>query len=96
MVIRLYPDLNRLEISKLGCRTYCKEYQESRLNNKPSFISDYYIEYKVNSKWHRIDGPARIWLNSDGFNEQWWINNKQIHCSSQEEFERLIKLKILW
>jgi hypothetical protein len=42
---------------------------------------------------HRLDGPA-IEL-SDGYKE-WWIEGKPIKCSSQEEFERYIKLKLFW
>ena len=42
---------------------------------------------------HREDGPARIL--KDGTPE-WWYHDTQIHCSSQEEFERFLKLKIYW
>jgi len=42
---------------------------------------------------HRLDGPAYEGINGD---KCWWYHGKQINCSSQEEFERLIKLKALW
>ena len=58
------------------------------------------IEYVDGSKkWllhgqrHRIDGPAVEWFNGD---KRWYYYGKIIDCSSQEEFERLIKLKALW
>jgi len=44
-------------------------------------------------KYHRLDGPAIENTNGDKF---WFFHEKLINCSSQEEFERLIKLKILW
>ena len=49
--------------------------------------------YYLNDKLHRIDGPAREWANGA---KEWWIEGKQIKCNSQEEFERLIKLKLFW
>jgi|SRR5579859_2584443 len=44
-------------------------------------------------QYHRLDGPAMEW--SDG-RKSWWYQGKRISCSSQEEFEKLIKLKWLW
>ena len=58
------------------------------------------IEYKDGTKFwyfhaklHRLDGPA--YESPSGYKE-WWYYNKYIECSSQEEFERLVKLKSLW
>jgi len=42
---------------------------------------------------HRIDGPAVEWDSGYKF---WYYHGKQINCSSQKEFERLIKLRALW
>jgi len=42
---------------------------------------------------HREDGPAIILHN--GFQE-WFLNGKIINVSSQEEFERYMKLKAFW
>lgn len=42
---------------------------------------------------HRLDGPAIEF--SDG-KKIWAINGKRLECSSQEEFERIIGLKIFW
>jgi len=44
-------------------------------------------------KLHRLDGPATEY--ADG-RKEWWFYGKYINCSSQEEFERLIKLRALW
>jgi len=62
--------------------------------NGPAFIS-----YTGNKHWythgnkHREDGPAVEW--SDG-TKQWWLHGKWINVSSQEEFERFMKLELFW
>jgi hypothetical protein len=43
--------------------------------------------------YHREDGPAVT--NTYG-SQYWFYEGKQIQCSSQEEFERLLKLKAFW
>ena len=50
----------------------------------------YHIPYRVR---HREDGPAVIY--SDG-RKMWILHEKILDCSSQEEFERLMKLKAFW
>jgi|SRR5579859_2303390 len=42
---------------------------------------------------HRLDGPAVEYANDSKY---WYYHGEWINCSSQEEFERLIKLKVLW
>lgn len=44
-------------------------------------------------KIHRLDGPARI---IDGGGQHWYVEGERVSCKSQEEFERLLKLKALW
>lgn len=58
------------------------------------------VEYKNGSKvWyqnnqlHRVDGPAIEYI--DGF-KRWFINGIQLDCSTQEQFEKLMKLKAFW
>lgn len=46
-----------------------------------------------NGNLHREDGPAAEW--KDGHKE-WWYNDNRIDCTTQEEFERLIKLELFW
>ena len=55
--------------------------------------SDGNKEWWVNGVLHRIDGPAIIY--SEGYKE-WHFRGLKIDCSTQEEFERLIKLKAFW
>jgi len=46
-----------------------------------------------NDQLHREDGPAVKY--SDG-SKYWYYEGKRINCNSQEEFEKIIKLKIFW
>jgi hypothetical protein len=43
-------------------------------------------------KLHREDGPAI----EDGKYKSWYLNGKRIDCTTQEEFERLMRLKAFW
>ncbi len=43
-------------------------------------------------KIHRLDGPAIDYQNE----KSWYYQGKKIPCSSQEEFERLLRLKVFW
>lgn len=47
----------------------------------------------INGLCHRIDGPA---VEYNGGNYSWYYYGKYIECSSQEQFERLIRLRLLW
>lgn len=46
-----------------------------------------------NGQHHREDGPAIEYY--DG-HKDWYYKDKFIDCSSQEEFEKLLKLKAFW
>jgi hypothetical protein len=46
-----------------------------------------------NGKRHRIDGPAAEWASQES---EWYFEDQLIDCTSQEEFERLIKMKVFW
>ena len=47
----------------------------------------------INGKCHRVNGPALEY--ADG-KKVWYINGTRLDCSSQEEFERLMKLGSFW
>ena len=44
-------------------------------------------------KLHRVDGPACEWANGGKY---WYYHGTKLDCSSQEEFEKLLKLKAFW
>ena len=45
---------------------------------------------------HREDGPAIERLRHHLDKQLWYYHGEKINCSSQKEFERLIKLKAFW
>lgn len=47
----------------------------------------------IHGNKHREDGPAIEWEDGDKW---WYLNDKRIKCSSQEEFELLLKLELFW
>jgi hypothetical protein len=49
--------------------------------------------WRLNGKLHRVNGPACDYNNGD---KSWYFNDEQISCSSQEEFEKLLRLKAFW
>lgn len=55
-----------------------------------------YKAWYVNGQLHREDGPAQIYNDANGEKCWWWLNHKIIDCSTQEEFEQLIKLRLFW
>jgi len=46
-----------------------------------------------NDELHREDGPAIE--EADG-TKHWYYHGKRLDCSSQMEFERIIKLRAFW
>jgi hypothetical protein len=47
----------------------------------------------INGHLHRTDGPAIDCLNG---NKYWYVDGVQLYCKNQEQFERLMKLKVFW
>ena len=49
--------------------------------------------YIKNNKFHRIDGPA---IHHNDIEKYWYYEGKYVNCKTQEEFERILKLKLFW
>ena len=82
-----------LHINYNGDKTYYQN-NESHRSNKPAIILiNGTKSWRQHNLCHRLDGPAVEWWDGDNF---WWYKNQQINCNSQEEFDRLIKLRLLW
>jgi len=72
-----------------------KQYQKDYGNysrNGDYKLDDGSLRSFKNDIMHKIDGPAYV----DRDNKHWYYEGKLISCSSQEEFERLLKLKAFW
>jgi hypothetical protein len=65
---------------------------EYHRENGPAVNYKSISEWYLNGELHRLDGPAII----DDVEKRWYYNGDFIECNSQEEFERLIRLKVLW
>lgn len=50
-------------------------------------------DWMQNGKRHRLDGPAVEYAEGG---KEWWVEDELINCDSQEEFERLIRLRAFW
>lgn len=82
-----------LEIDKYGAKFYYLNDQLHR-DDGPA------IEYPNGDKFwykkdqsHRLDGPAIELCNGNKF---WYYEGTIINCASQEEFEKILKLKLFW
>ena len=70
-------------------------YKNDLLHREDGPAVEYYYgdkEWYKEDKLHRLDGPAVENVNS----KAWYYEDKLIKCSSQEEFIRLINLKLFW
>ena len=87
-------------MNKSICRTDADGTKRWYLDNKLHRTDGPAVEYTDGDKhWylygkcHRTDGPAIE--HADGY-KRWYLDGLQIDCKSQEEFERLLKLKAFW
>lgn len=54
---------------------------------------DYHYE---NDQLHKLDGPAIIEYYDGGIRNIWCFKGERLTCTNQQEFERIIKLKVFW
>ena len=47
----------------------------------------------LNNQPHREDGPAVEYADGD---KRWYFQNQRIFCETNEEFLKLMKLKVFW
>jgi len=80
-------------IDEFGVKRYYLNDQLHREGGPAVEYSNGDKSWYQNGLWHRLDGPALEYAN--GY-KSWWYQGKFIDCHSQEEFERIIKLKIFW
>jgi len=82
--IKFFPD---------GSKEWWQDNQLHRLDGPA-------IEYASGAKYwyqyallHRVDGPAVEY--ADG-TKKWYYEDTKINCTTQQEFIRLINLKVFW
>ena len=76
-----------------GSKEWYLNGQRHREDGPAIEMADGYKEWYLNGFLHREDGPAVE--KADGF-KAWYLQGKRIDCSSQKEFEQLMKLKAFW
>ena len=66
---------------------------------KKMWLYEPHYSYSTNHYWynqlesiHRLNGPA---LEFSEGSKKWYYHGKYIECSTQKEFDRIIKLKLL-
>jgi len=58
--------------------------------------TDGFQSWWKNGYRHKEDGPAIIFGDNKPMPDQWWYNGERIKCNSQQEFERMLRLKAFW
>ena len=82
------------KILTINSTIWLNELDQYHREDGPAYIHNHGIKvWYLNGKQHRVDGPAFEYPDGTKF---WYYQGKQIDCQSQEEFERLIKLKAFW
>jgi hypothetical protein len=84
---------NGLEINERGTKFWYKDDLLHREDGPAIELANGDKGWYKNGKLHRENSPAVEF--ADG-TKSWWLNGKQLNCQSQEEFERLVRLKAFW
>jgi hypothetical protein len=53
-------------------------------------------QWFLNGKRHREDGPAVEYVYGNKEWKEWWVNGERLPCTTQKQFERLMRLKAFW
>jgi len=81
------------EINEFGNKYWFFNNKLHRLDGPAAEYSNGDKLWFLYGRYHREDGPA---IENANRTKEWWYQGQRIDCSSQGEFERLIKLKALW
>ncbi|CAB4196736.1 hypothetical protein UFOVP1290_256 [uncultured Caudovirales phage] len=71
-------------------------YVEGKLHREDGpavHLANGHKEYTIHGVLHRLDGPALEYASGT---KSWFYNGKRIYCTTQEEFEKLLRLKAFW
>jgi hypothetical protein len=84
---------NGLKIDSYGNKFWYQNGKLHRLDGPAVEYADGHKAWCQNGNLHREDGPAIEHANGV---KSWYINNIKINCKTQEEFDKLLKLKLFW
>lgn len=96
--VKYYLDgrLHRMDGPALEYKNGRKEwYHHGKMHREdgPAIETVTYKAWFIDGKLHRVDGPA---VEYESGNKKWHYQGRYVPCCSQDEFERLIKLRVLW
>jgi len=78
---------------------YCTDYINDDGTKRRVWKSGAESYFDNKGEYHRIDGPATTFsyfIHNKMGTPKWYIHGNRMDCKSQEEFERLLKLKAFW
>ena len=78
---------------KSGTKIWFQNGLQHRIGGPSHEYSNGDKSWYQNGLFHRLDGPAYECVSGNKF---WYYEGKRIDCNSQDEFERIIKLKLFW
>lgn len=81
-----------------GSKLWFRHGELHRIDGPAVMSANGYNAWFQNGKRHRLDGPAVEFSygESTSYVRYWYVYGKEIACNAQEEFDRLVKLMILW
>jgi hypothetical protein len=85
--------LTMREDDTLGMRTTSWYRSDGSLYSRLYLSSGNRYWFDVLGYNHREDGPA---IEGGHGTKEWWYHGKYMGCKTQQEFERLIRLKAFW
>jgi hypothetical protein len=83
-------------INEFGTKSWYNE--DGKLHREDGPAAEYINgakEWYLDGKRHREEGPA-IEFAGRGRDKYWYYNGEYVDCSTQKEFERIIKLRMFW
>ena len=95
-MLKALKKMRELEISRAYIRWYCDGLPHKEIGPSAIYFGSGCqdnVQYWIHGKLHRLDGPA---VNFSNGRKRWYYEGKKIDCSTQEEFERILKLMFLW
>jgi len=84
---------NGLIIDKLGIKYWYEDDQLHRIDSPACKYANSNKCWYIEGKHHRIDGPAVEYINGS---KVWYYQGRYSDCQTQQQFEKLIKLRLFW
>ena len=83
---------NRIDTDNIGNKYYYQNDTFHRLDGPAIEYIDGDTFWYQHGLLHRLDGPAMEYDTT----KSWYYKGRKIFCSSQQEFEKILKLKAFW